>query len=427
MVVASGALPARARLARAHRALDSALSAPLLPEPLRRRALLIRASLGDGKDPAASAAVTELLQRDPDDREALARSALHQLDRGDAVGALADLDRSGGAGLPPAVAARCRARAALAEGHLEQALQAALRAGGQRNLDPAALEVQVRALTALGRRDEADRAQRRLEAVQGRTRAAASQRLRAFEPSSGPKLTVAERCEGLRAIVALDPLQNEAAIRLGKAEAQATEDAGPWLREEIWRAEREPPLLERCDLPENIQEAAKFSLSDEGPSGANQVLDLLDRPDDALARAVICVAVAELDVANERYVRQAQRELDAVLRERPGTVLALILRTFVRIRLGRLVLAERDYRVAAEEAPDSGTLAFYRGLLLAAHQARLQDVVDAMADACRSGYPLLGREFLDRYPEVAPYLARPKGREALEDVFTVGPRRAGRR
>ena len=418
VVVPPGALDAGIRAARAHRALDGALSVPELPPELRRVAALLRARLAGPTDPAGRAALTQLLAADPKDREALGLEARRRLAEGDAAGALAALEAAAGAGLSPREAGLIRGGALFALGRGEEALAEAVRVAGSRNVDAEALGLRVRALTALGRRADAQAAQARLELLGGRRRAEARRRYAAFrDPQSHPRI-LANRRADLQAVLELDPLFNRAALELAKAETTIRQHIARSLRDEVWYAEREPPLLEGCDLPENIQDIGRFTLSEGGANGVTRALELLDRPEDALARGLIRVALVELGDGPGRELELAQADLDTALRLRPGTPLALILRTFTHVRAGRLARAEQDLAAATEEAPDSATLALYRGLLLAAQRrSQLQEVIAALRQARQLGYPPLGIGFPHRYPELRHYLERPAGRAQLEALF----------
>jgi len=129
-------------------------------------------------------------------------------------------------------------------------------------------------------------------------------------------------------------------------------------------------------------------------------------------------ARVEHEETGEGAIASGLRELDAHLAERPAEVLAWLLRGFLHLRAGRLAEAERDLDVAAGTAPSCGVVHFYRALLAAARDAEPEGVLRHLERAAAAHMDIAPAEpeRLADYPELAPYLASPSFRAALEEL-----------
>jgi tetratricopeptide (TPR) repeat protein len=101
--------------------------------------------------------------------------------------------------------------------------------------------------------------------------------------------------------------------------------------------------------------------------------------------AVLSVGIVEYHGLVE-WEEIAARDLDRLLRDDPANVAARTMRGFIYLRAGLYPQAERELRIAEEEAPDCATVAFYQCLLHGARGERAKAL--AKIEVVRTlGYP----------------------------------------
>jgi tetratricopeptide (TPR) repeat protein len=398
--------------ARARGSLGLLLSvSPTSPHAVRAHVLLWRLARAQGEDGTAHlTAATGLDAADPQVRLAGAEEAL---DAGDPARSLALLDDT--PVLSGFRAELCRGLALLAQDRHAAAVAPLRQAFEPRRRDDVAGDALALALRGSGEVEAAAEVAQRVARLRGSEKEEAT-RLYSLARDVMKEESASKRREVMGEALELYPHLAQARFWLAKLQGRSglAKDAlrGMILTsaEQMYLHAREATTVMR----EMCASGLTYAFGGESASSLQELLEELteeDRPEDALVRAFVLAARVEYEGAGEASLLRGLRELTEILRDRPGEVLAWLLRGYLHMRRGNLIQARRDLTIAREATPEAAW--FYLGLLRATEGASAASVLDALGRGRSHGHPGIPLDQLSVYPELAPYLRSERFRQTL--------------
>jgi len=380
----------------------------------------LRARAAPPESPARAEACARVLAGRPDDGAALVLRAAHRLASGEPSAALEDVEAAAAdprwRSDPDAL--HLRGRALLATDRPDEAADVLRAAWGPERLDVDVAVDLVAALESAGRSEGAAEVAARLALLQGARREEAHERYVAIGNVGDGHPTQQEEIAEAEAILAIDPLCFGA--RLERSESRSRLGEFGRAFREIGIALEAAPYLYAEHGMEALRELGKIRRQS-GSIGMSKIEDVLadvdrgDDPADDFTRLFLCAALVEHEGRGEPWISRGLRRADALIADRPGFVVAYVVRAQLHVRAGNLVAAERDVAILREAAP--GLHAFPAALLAAVGSASPERLLDMLTEARRRYlWPSFEPEAIEHYPELQPYLEDPEFVKGVESL-----------